>query len=216
MRETSVILDEGFAGWGRNVRSFLVLMGLAVGLAGCAQPPPRSDTFYRLELPAAQRLPSEATSGILEVARLDVDGVLSQRSLAYIDERTPINVQSYRYEYWTDAPGMLVQSGLVDFLRQSNIARTVLTPDARATADYTLRGRIKRFEQVLAGKATKGVAEIEFTLSGRDGKLLLVKRYMAEAPAASDSPQAAIRAITEAVGKIAAELARDIAAAARG
>lgn len=194
-----------------------LLIGSVLILAGCTQsPPPKSDTFYRLELPAAEKVAATPpVAGILEISRLDVDGVLSQRQLAYVDERTPVNVQSYRYELWVDAPGSLVQGALVDYLRAANLARTVLTPDTRAIPDFTLRGRIKRFEQVIGGGGARAAVEIEFSLSARDGRLLMPpKRYQASAPAASASPQAAVPAIARAVTKIAADLARDIAAAA--
>lgn len=193
-----------------------LLIGSVLILAGCTQsPPPKSDTFYRLELPAAEKVAAAPPiAGILEVSRLDVDGVLSQRQLAYVDERTPVNVQSYRYELWVDAPGSLVQGALVDYLRAANLARTVLTPDTRAIPDFTLRGRIKRFEQVIAGGGARAVVEIEFSLSARDGRLLILKRYDASAPAASSTPEAAVPAIAQAVSKIAAQLTKDLAAAA--
>jgi ABC-type uncharacterized transport system auxiliary subunit len=192
------------------------LIGFVLVLAGCTQsPPPKSDTFYRLDVPRAEKIAAEPPiNGILEVSRLDVDGVVSQRSLAYVDERTPINVQSYRYELWVDAPGALVQGELVDYFREANLARTVLTPDTRAIPDFTLRGRIKRFEQVISSAGAHSAVEIEFSLSARDGRLLLLRRYEASAPAAATTPQAAVPAIAQAVAKIAADLTRDLAAAA--
>lgn len=193
------------------MRSLVITAALAAALAACAQQAPPKDRFYRLDAaPVAARSP-QPRLGVVEVSRLTTDGVLSERPLAYQDGDGALG--RYRYDLWAEPPTALWQGALVDALRQSALAATVVTPDTRVPPDWIVRGRLTRFEmQAQAGKA---VASLELAVvSARDGQLLLLKTYQREIAAAT-TPEAEVTALTRASSDILAAFVADLDQAAR-
>lgn len=192
------------------MRHLLIIAAVATTLSACAQPAPPKDRFYRLETtPVATR--AAASLGVIEVGRLTTDGVLSERPLAYQDADGALG--RYRYDLWAEPPTALWQGALVEALRQSGIAATVVTPDTRVQPDWLVRGRLNRFEmQAHAGKA---VAALEISVvSARDGQLLLLKTYQVENPAAA-GPEAEVDALTKSSSQILTQFIADLAQAAK-
>lgn len=183
---------------------------LALLVAACAQPAPPGDNFYRLDVAEpAQRQGQPWLTGVLEVNRLDTDGVLAERALAYQDKDG--SLARYRYDLWAEAPGGLIQDQLVETLRAHNAATQVVTPDLRVPPDWALRGKLKRFELLPAeGKVT--VRMQLSVVSAKDGALVLLETYAAEAPSAAD-PKSASAALARATADIFARFAADLAKA---
>lgn len=193
------------------MRNLLLTAALAATLAACAQQAPPKDRFYRLEPPSAAARFAAPALGVVEVSRLTTDGVLSERPLAYQDADGSLG--RYRYDLWAEPPTALLQNALVDSLRQSGVAHTVITPEIRVPPDWILRGRLNRFEmQAGTGKV---VASLELAVvSSRDGGLLLLKTYQAEVPSAA-GPEAEAAALTRASGDIITAFITDLARAAK-
>lgn len=193
------------------MRNLLLTAALAATLAACAQQAPPKDRFYRLETPSLAARFAAPALGVVEVSRPTTDGVLSERPLAYQDADGSLG--RYRYDLWAEPPTALWQNALVNSLRQSGIAHTVITPETRVPPDWILRGRLNRFEmQAGTGKV---VASLELAVvSSRDGGLLLLKTYQAEVPSAA-GPEAEAAALTQASGDIIAGFITDLARAAK-
>ena len=123
-----------------------LLMAVALSsLAACAQPAPPRDNFYRLDaVPQVGALDKAVLPGVVEVGRLDVDGVLSERGLAY--QAADGALARYSYDLWSDAPATALQLALAETLRAAHVADTVVTPDLRVPPDWAVRGRLYRFE----------------------------------------------------------------------
>ncbi len=193
------------------MRNLLLTAALAATLAACAQPAPPKDRFYRLETPSVAARFAAPALGVIEVSRLTTDGVLSERPLAYQDADGSLG--RYRYDLWAEPPTALLQNALVDSLRQSGIAATVITPETRVPPDWMVRGRLNRFE-MLAG-AGKVVASLELAVvSSRDGALLLLKTYQAEVPSAA-GPEAEAAALTKASATIMTAFIADLGRVAK-
>ncbi|KAF0225454.1 MAG: ABC-type uncharacterized transport system auxiliary [Rhodospirillaceae bacterium] len=193
------------------MRNLLLTAALAAALAACAQQAPPKDRFYRLETPSLAARFAAPALGVVEVSRPTTDGVLSERPLAYQDADGSLG--RYRYDLWAEPPTALWQNALVNSLRQSGIAATVVTPETRVPPDWILRGRLNRFEmQAGTGKV---VASLELAVvSSRDGGLLLLKTYQAEVPSAA-GPEAEAAALTQASGDIISGFITDLARAAK-
>ncbi|MBR9971285.1 ABC-type transport auxiliary lipoprotein family protein [Magnetospirillum sulfuroxidans] len=189
----------------------LLSCAMAALVAACAQPAPPKDRFYRLETARQSALFSTPALGIVEVGHLSTDGVLSERPLAYQDADGALG--RYRYDLWAEPPTALLQGALVEALRQSGIAATVITPETRVPPDWIVRGRLNRFEMTTA--AGQANAAVELTVvSARDGSLLLLKSYQANISSAA-GPQAEVAALTRASSDIIAAFLADLGRAAQ-
>lgn len=179
---------------------FPVLLPLLV-LAACAGPAAPPDNFYRVE-PAAPvaRLAAPILPGLLEVERLAADGALAERAVAFMaQEGGPL--AHYKYDYWSEAPAVLLQERLARFLTQAGVADRVVTPDLRTLPDWSLRGKVLRFEQV----ADRSLAAVHLRLgvvSSRDGRLLLLEDYAIQVPTRSDQVQTLAAAMEQGVATL--------------
>lgn len=189
----------------------LFSLGLVAAVTACAAPPAPRDTFYRLEIAEpAQRFAQPIVPGVVEVGRLDSDGVLSERAIAY-QEEAGRGIQRYRYEFWSEPPGQLVQDALARFLERANAAQRVVGPELRVPPDYVVRGRVRRFEHVIG--TDRVAVELQLGLvSARDGRLALMNTYTAEAatpgPGAAGAAEATSRAVSEILERFVADLAQ--------
>ncbi|MFQ5785542.1 MAG: ABC-type transport auxiliary lipoprotein family protein [Alphaproteobacteria bacterium] len=192
-------------------------LGLLLFLAGCmgSPPPVPRDHYYRIvvPLPAAQS-GETLLPGVVSVAPLDADGLLRERPLLYSLSQNGNEVRQYDYYYWTDSPTRMLQSQMVAYLQRSGLARSVVTPALQVSADYEVKGRIKRFERLLGDGPPRVVAELDLALVALDDSRLVVNgSYAAEIDSADDSMDAAVDALNEALAAI---LDQFLANAARG
>ena len=191
----------------------LLLVALVV-LAGCAQPRVPEDTFYRLTIAAPKKIDAPLIPGILEVSRFVADGLVSQRAIVYSDANRANVAQAYHYDYWIEPPTTLLQNALVDYLRASGAAGTVVTPELRAEPDVIASGHIRNFEHVRGGSGG-GSVKVVLDLSLRErkiDKLLLVKSYEASRPVTDAQLPTVAREMSVAVEDIFGRLLHDLSA----
>lgn len=185
---------------------------VALALAACAGPAAPPDAFYRIEPGApAQRFSKPILPGVLEVNRLAADGVVAERALAFARDGV---LAHYKYDFWSEPPGMLLQDRLAHYLAEAGLADRVVTPDLRVLSDWVLRGKVRRFEQV-AG-ASQVVVDLELAVVGaRDGRLVLLKTYEARVPTPSERIEDAARAMEKGVSDIFARFLADLGRSAK-
>ncbi len=207
-----------------------------VGLTGClgSAPPVPRDHYYRVMVDApgqaahAQTASLESVTipgrpgsgaggvtlpGVLSVAPLDAEGLLRERPLLYSATGSAQEFQQHDYHYWMDPPPRMLQLQLVDYLRASGLAHSVVTPDLRIETDYQVSGRIKRLERLLGGGPVRVVAEIELSMvSSADNRLMVIGTYAAEAVAGDDGVESSVLALNRALGQV---FERFLTAAAR-
>jgi ABC-type uncharacterized transport system auxiliary subunit len=194
--------------------SFLIVPFLA-GCLGSAPPVPR-DHYYRLLVAAPARAkPTEQFAGVMRVELFQADGLLRERPLLYSESGAPHEVQQHNYHYWTDAPPRMLQEQLVAYLRRSNIARSVVTPDLRVRADYQVSGKIKRLERLLGGGPPRVFVEMELALVRlADNSLVMIDSFTEQEPDTGDSVESAIKALNRATGRLFDSFARKASGAA--
>lgn len=172
---------------------------LTLMFAACAAGPAPIDHFYRIEVAAPSNKSGSPLSGTLHVDRLRSDVMVGQRSLLYRPQGASAELRQHGYHRWIDPPAVALQTALVRYLRDAVAAEVVMESNARTRPDYTVSGRIHRFERVL-DTAPIVVVEIDLTVTGTDGRLLVHEKY-AEQRAASDVAESAT-AIGDAVHSI--------------
>jgi ABC-type uncharacterized transport system auxiliary subunit len=186
----------------RRKLHILVPLLLLSGCVNSAPPVPR-DHYYRILVPAPPRSEGPVLQGVVAVAPLEADGLLRERPLLYSATGQSYEMQQHDYHYWVDPPPRMLQLQLIDYLRRSGLASTVIAPDLRVQADYNLTGRIKRLERLLGGGPPRVVAELELALvENTSRQLILVRSYEAEVIAADESVAASITALNTALSRI--------------
>jgi ABC-type uncharacterized transport system auxiliary subunit len=193
------------------VRAGRAVWGLLVLAAGCLGGPGPADHFYRLAASApAHPLAAPRLEGTVEVERFLADGVIAERPLLFARRDAPNEVVQQRYHYWTESPTSLLQEALVGFLRQANLAGTVVTPQLGVQPDWVVRGRIVRFERLTGGGAPVAIVALELSLTRAGGKLVHVDTYRAERPVAGEGEQAVVDALAGGVAEIYGRFVADI------
>lgn len=160
----------------RKLRMLFCLLLTAV-LSACAGPAVvPTDHFYRLPATAALPLEKPLLNGTLSIAPLNAGGLYNERALLYVDDDQPLELKRYRYYLWNNVPGNLLQEHLYSFLRDSRAAEQIVLFEPGFETDYTLSGRISRFERELGnGRDQIRVSLHLLLMSG--SKLVWEKEY---------------------------------------
>ncbi len=186
-----------------NTFRLLGAVALIVGLGGClgSAPPVPRDHFYRVSVQPASYSAAQF-HGTISVAPVEADGLLRERPLLFT-QKGGREIQQHDYHYWTEAPPHMLQAQLVDFLRSSGAAQSVVTPDLRLPADFEVTGRIRRMERQLTPDAARVVAELELAMTQvRSRRLIVIKSYSAEVTARDTTVEASVLALDEALSDI--------------
>lgn len=187
----------------KNILLPVLFIPFLAGCLGSAPPVPR-DHYYRLLVAAPAQTKSDARfAGVMRVELFQADGLLRERPLLYSESGAPHEVQQHNYHYWTGAPPRMLQEQLVAYLRRSQIAHSVVTPDLRVRADYQVSGKIKRLERLLGGGPPRVFVEMELALVRlSDNSLVLIDSFTEEEPDTGDSVDSAITALNRATGRL--------------
>ncbi len=186
------------------MRAAALLASGALALACAGGPAPR-DHFYRIEaaVPAPTPLAAPVFEGTVEIDRFRADALIGGIRIVQRQTAGSSELEPYAYHQWADPPTILLQTRLVDFLRETRAAPLVVTPELRAPSDFTVLGRIAQLEHQTAGGAPRAVVELELSVSRTsDRGVLLQKVYREEKPAAGPSVAEAVDAASAAVGAI--------------
>ena len=195
---------------------FAAMILLALSVVGCfggGEPAPR-DRYYRISVsppdPAAEPV-GVLSAGVLSVMPLDSDGLLRERPVLYSLSGQDHQVEQHDYHYWSDPPTRMLQGEIARYLKQSGLARAVVTPEMRLRPDFEVIGRIKRLERLLGDGPPRVVAELELTVieTGKD-RMVISQNYRAEVTSQNSSVAAAVLAINEALEKIFSAFVADI------
>jgi len=186
---------------------------LSLVLTACmVQPPVPEDRFYRLaEARPGVSLEVAALDGVLAVQAFAADGLHSERAMLYSTDPGQRRLQQYHYQFWLDAPPLLVQDYLAEYFRKAGIAGRVIEGYSSSSGAFHLSGRLKRFEQLLDGGRARVIAVLELRLE-RPGapEPLLDKEYLREIFFTTGSVIDAVRGLEQALDGIAEEFIADV------
>jgi uncharacterized lipoprotein YmbA len=186
-------------------RKLLLIPAMLLALHGCGSVPPAPvDNFYRLQTPAASatKLPVA-----VEVRRVQADSLYAERPIVYSDAGNLRQLRQYHYHLWLYPPAQMLRDAL----------RTQLPTPATATASgktVTLDARIVTFDRIISGSNSTAQVALEVSVTSGN-QTLIEKRYQAEQASSDATLTAFVVAMEGALGRIYAEVARDIAEKAR-
>ena len=188
-------------GAGLRVHPCLMACLALLTLSACVSPAPPPDAFYRIAPVAAVRhFATPPLPGVLEVQGLTADGVLDERAIT-VAATAGGPLSHYQYDLWSDPPGRMLQDRLAHVLAAAGVADRVLTPELGVPPDWTLRGKVRRFEH-LSGSSQVAV-ELELSVvSAHDGSLVLLEDYSALVPTGAGGVEAAVSAMDQGVAQV--------------
>ncbi len=127
-------------------RTTLILVFVSVLLsAGCGGAIPRMH-YYVLDIPAPapqRRTPAAYTVTITPFRAPDQ---LEQDRIVY--RPSPVEVDFYNYHRWAQRPASVLTHALAERLRSQNLFANVFIFDGRTKADYMIRPRLERLDEV--------------------------------------------------------------------
>jgi len=156
-----------------RVRSWTGII-LTIGLtAGCGGGIPKTH-YYVLDLPApapAASTPSSSSPFTAMVLPFRAPEPLDQDRIVYSSSAVELNF--YDYHRWAERPTILLTSALADHLRASHLFSSVSIFDGRTNADYMIRGRLQRLQEVDAeGGVTVRVQMAADALDARTNRVV--------------------------------------------
>lgn len=189
------------------MRKFIFFF-IVITLSACsAQPPVPEDHFYRL--PAINLATTSVIADELAVKRFLADGLHSERAILYSNDKAPLQLKQYHYHHWTDTPPRMLQENVISALRGAGIAQNVMNYDAAVRSQFTLRGKIRKFEQFKKGNDSVVLIDVELRVDDRSGKALLIKDYAIEQAASSSTPHDLVSAFGKGIETILNNFVRD-------
>ncbi|MBK9444686.1 MAG: membrane integrity-associated transporter subunit PqiC [Betaproteobacteria bacterium] len=172
---------------------------LIFALAGCGSVPPApADNFYRLQTStaAATQLPVA-----VDIRRVQADSLYAERPIVYSEAGNPRQLRQYHYHLWLYPPAQMLRDAL----------RSQLPAPATASGKtVTLDARIVAFDRIVSGNNSSAQAALEVTVTSGN-QTLIEKRYQAEQASSDATLTAFVVAMEGALGRIYAEVARDMA-----
>lgn len=156
---------------------------IAALVAGCAgSPPAEPERYFRLAL-AKPALRGDTPLRIV-VEPVEVHGIYADR--AFVSRAADGAYRQSTGRSWIGPPSLLIGDLLVEQLRAAYGEDSVFSPQARVSADLSLRTQLRRLERVQGAQAgDQALLAIEFVLSGRGGALLGSRVFEASLPAGS-------------------------------
>ena len=180
------------------INTVLLVPALLLMLAGCGSVPPApADNFYRLQTPAAAtQLPVA-----VDIRRVQADSLYAERPIVYSEAGNPRQLRQYHYHLWLYPPAQMLRDALRSQLP---------TPATASGKTITLDARIVAFDRIVSGSNSSAQAALEVTVTSGN-QTLIEKRYQAEQASSDATLTAFVVAMEGALGRIYAEVARDMA-----
>ena len=192
----------------------LALLPVLAMLAGCfgSAPAVPKEQYFRLIASAPAEQVRKPIKGGLEIVPFGGEGVMTERPLLFTADNGR-KLEQRNYAYWTDAPPQMLRDQLVSYLRQAKVADNVVPSELRIDTAYTVRGTIKRLEQLVGGK-DGAVISLEFAVIEKSNdRLVLSKVYTSEKPISGENIDDAVAALNDGLDEIFAAFAHDLALA---
>ena len=184
-----------------------VLASIALGACGGKIPPTH---YYALDLsvPATPK-PANTLEHSVLVMPLRATDMLTQDRIVYRPSREEVGY--YDYHRWADEPRSSVTAALLQKLREKGTFGTVAMFDGRTKADYILRGRISRLEEVDFEEGVKVYAAIELELiDGKDASVAWSGTGQASSPVATPEMRDVVGRMSETMKQSIEQVAKDL------
>ncbi len=174
--------------------------------------PPPTETFYRLPPPETVAAVSHSPfKGGLYVATPLANPLHQDRAMIFSTDLKGISLQTYHYHQWVDALPNLVREYMVAYLQKAGMADWVTGSERIMTGDYTIQGRLQRFEQTGGQQKPQLVVHLRLWLTRQNAKPLLGKDYKATIEMSGVRPEDMVESGQQALAEIMQGFVADVA-----
>ena len=118
---------------------------VSFGFSGCGGKIPPTN-YYVLELPPAPLIQAEPFPASAVVRPFRASRMLTQDRIVYRPASGQVGF--YEYHRWAEDPRQTITSTFINRLQARRTFETIVPFDGRTKADYILRGRIEKLEEV--------------------------------------------------------------------
>ena len=190
---------------------FLQLIVVLMMLTACGSAPPvPTDSFYRLTLPAQGMEKQRMTEGVIHVGHFIAEGLYNERALLYTDDQHGMRLLQHHYHFWLTSPPRMLREHMVEFLRESDSAPTVITDSSRGEG-LRISGKVVEFEKQTTGDLATANVALELRVdSGGEDLPRFIKQYRLKEDISGNSMTDTVAGFNSAVNKIYREFAGDI------
>lgn len=196
-------------GPGERMRATKNAIGLllALALSGCAlagwngNTPPETYDLVAADIAKVKRRPAPVQVVVHSpraVRALDTDRILVKPSSG--------RITYFSGAVWSDRLPKLVRSRLIQALEDSGHFKAVGTEEDRVSGDYAVLTTLRAFQIEVNGKPTAHIQLFTQIMNDRTGTVLATREFDAAVPAASDSAENSVAALTEAFHRIARDM----------
>jgi ABC-type uncharacterized transport system auxiliary subunit len=170
------------------------------------------DHYYQLPpVKVSQPLAEPALSGTLSINNLFTSGMLHERAMLFVSEKTPLEINPYHYHHWVNTPSSLIQRHMLSYLHKKNLATKQQRYRSDTQTDYTINGELLHFERQLNSSTINVHVELELALrDNRNRKELWRQTYVQIVPAAGKDMAQTVSAFGSALEQIYAQFTSDI------
>jgi ABC-type uncharacterized transport system auxiliary subunit len=192
----------------------LALLPVLALLAGCFGSAPQvpKEQYFRLVASAPADAAAKKIKGGIEIVPFSGEGVMTERPLLFTADNGR-KLEQRNYAYWTDAPPQMLRDQLVAYLRQANVADSVVPSELRIESAYVVRGTIRRLEQLVGDKSGAVISLELAVIEKSNDKLILSKVYTSEKPISGDKIDDAVTALNAGLDEIFTAFAADLSSA---
>ncbi len=181
----------------RAARAALRAALACVALSGCASPRPTpAVSYYTLAVPGA---PRAAAPGPLRVGAFRADAPYATPRLA--TRSSPYRLSYYSFHRWAGSAESALVTAVRDYLERA--------PAAPGGAPLVLEGELRRLEQGVGPEGPRGSLALKLSVR-RAGQAWLERSYEESEPAASESPEEVVAALSRALGRVLDRLLEDL------
>ena len=122
-----------------------VLVAMLLGAAGCGGAIPRMH-YYVLDIPTPAPQTRTPAAYAVTITPFRAPDQLEQDRIVY--RPSAVEVDFYDYHRWAQRPVSVLTHALAERLRRQNVFASVFIFDGRTKADYMIRPRLERLEEV--------------------------------------------------------------------
>lgn len=166
---------------------------LVLGAVACGKVP--KTNYYTVNYVPALSASSTLPGSQVGVAVPKASHLLRQDRIVYFTNQNEMNF--YQYHRWGEPPVFMVQSLLIDQLRQSGPFDNVVPYRAQKGLDYVLRGRLLAMEEVDTATEVSARFALELELVRQeDAHVVWDGRHACERPVPTKTVTAVVEAIS--------------------
>jgi ABC-type uncharacterized transport system auxiliary subunit len=202
-----------------NPRVFAIgcVLGIIVPFAFAAclpqSAPPKPFYYYTLDYPSPELDLGSHLPVVLRVERFSVSPPFNSQKIFFADKGPYRN--AYAHHQWIAAPSELLPFLIARDLRATRAFRAILTPDNSLVPTHLLSGWIEEFLELDQAATWQASLRLNITLIAANEpdpsrRILMQKRYEAQAPCGEKTPAALAQAMGAATGKVSSEVIQDV------